>query len=170
MGGDGGRLAGGIIAGQRQHTAITTDAGQIGVLESIAAAVDAGTLSIPDAEHAVVFGIGQQVGGLAAQDGGGGQLFVDGGDEANVMVVEQRRDLLQDHIERADGRAAVAGDQAAGADAAALVGAMLIHRQARQGLNPAHDDATVFQGVTIFQREVAESVARSFWRRRRLFG
>ena len=125
------------------------------MFESIAAAVDARSLAIPDATDAIVFGLGQQVGGLAAHDGGGGQLFVDGRDEADVMLAQQIGDALQRGIQRAHWRSAISGDQPGRVQAPCQVGAALVERQARQGLYAAHDDRALLGSVAVVQAEFA---------------
>ena len=42
-----------VVAGDRDHAAERRGAAEVGVLERIAAAVDARALAVPDAEHAV---------------------------------------------------------------------------------------------------------------------
>ena len=46
-------LAAMIVAGERQHTAIARRACGVGMLQRIRRAIDAGTLAVPDAEHAL---------------------------------------------------------------------------------------------------------------------
>ncbi len=43
-----------VVAGQQQHAAVLRRAGVVGVLEHVAAAVDARALAVPHGEHAVV--------------------------------------------------------------------------------------------------------------------
>ena len=73
-----------VVAHQRQHAAVLRGAGEIGVAEHVAAAVDAGALAVPHAEHAVVLALAAQLGLLRAPDRGGGELLVDAGLEHDV--------------------------------------------------------------------------------------
>ena len=43
-----------VVAGEHQHAAVARGAGEVGVLEHVAAAVDARALAVPHGEHAVV--------------------------------------------------------------------------------------------------------------------
>ena len=51
---DGGGFGAVVVAGETQHAAVLGRAGRIAVAEDVAAAVDAGALAVPDADHAVV--------------------------------------------------------------------------------------------------------------------
>ena len=42
-----------VVAGQREHAAVLRRAGEVGVLEHVAAAVDARALAVPHGEHAI---------------------------------------------------------------------------------------------------------------------
>ena len=75
---------------------------------------------------------------------------------------EQVGDALERKVQRANRRAAVTGDQARCVEPTRPVGAMLIERQPRQRLNPAHDDRAALGGIAVFQGEVREWV----WPRR----
>jgi hypothetical protein len=44
-----------VVARQNQHAAVPGRAGSVGVLEHVAAAIDARALAVPHGEHAVVF-------------------------------------------------------------------------------------------------------------------
>ena len=82
--------------------------------EDIAGAVDAGAFAIPDADHAVVARYAERVMDLAAEDGSGGEVFVDAGDEVDAVLVEQVLDAGESQIVAAEGRAFVTGDEGGG--------------------------------------------------------
>ena len=73
-----------VVAHQRQHAAMLGGAGEIGVAEHVAGAVDAGPLAVPDGEHAVVLAFAAQLRLLGAPQRGGGELLVDAGLEQDV--------------------------------------------------------------------------------------
>ena len=75
----GGRFGGVVVAHQRQHAAVLRGAGEIGVTEHVAGAIDARALAVPDAEHAVVLALAAQFRLLGAPQRGGGKLLVDAG-------------------------------------------------------------------------------------------
>ena len=58
---DGGGFCAVVVAGQTQHAAVLGGARGIAVAEDVAAAVDAGALAVPDADHAIIFGAGREV-------------------------------------------------------------------------------------------------------------
>ncbi len=77
-----------VVAGQTQHAAVFRRARGIAVAEHVAAAVDAGTLAVPDADHAVVAGAGRQIELLRAPDRGGREVLVHAGLEFDVVFFE----------------------------------------------------------------------------------
>ena len=86
----GGRGFGGVVvAHQREHAAVPRGAGEIGVAEHVAGAVDARALAVPDAEHAVELALAAQLGLLRAPERGGGEVLVEAGLEADVVFVER---------------------------------------------------------------------------------
>ena len=61
-------FAGVVVARDEQHAAVARAAGEVGVLEHVAAAIHAGPLAVPVGEHAVVFRAAQQRHLLRAPD------------------------------------------------------------------------------------------------------
>ena len=145
---DGGRRPQGQDAAVPSHPAI------VGVLEGVATAVHAGALAVPHPEDAVVRGLGEDVGQLAAEHDGRSQVLVDAGDEAHVVFLQERRVALQRLIEPAERRAAVARDHGGRVEAAALVGAALIQRQAHERLDSGQEDLSVELAILGVEREV----------------
>ncbi len=80
----GGGFGGVVVAHQRQHAAVLGGAGEIGVAEHVAGAVDARALAVPHAEHAIELALAAQFGLLRAPQRGGGQLLIDAGLELDV--------------------------------------------------------------------------------------
>jgi hypothetical protein len=81
----GGRARGMVVAGHRQYAAMLPGAGRVGVLEDVAAAIDARTLAVPHAEDAVMFGAGRQIDLLRAPQRRGGKVFIDAGLEYHLV-------------------------------------------------------------------------------------
>ena len=79
-----------VVAHQRQHAAMLGGAGEIGVAEHVAGAVDARALAVPEPEHAVVLALAAQLGLLRAPERGGGEVLVDAGLEEDVVLVAAR--------------------------------------------------------------------------------
>ena len=63
--------------------------------DRVARAVDAGSLGVPDREHAVVAALAVEPDLLGAGAGGGGQVLVDAGTVDDVVRVEVRPRALQ---------------------------------------------------------------------------
>ena len=77
-----------IVAGKAQHAAVFRRARGIAVAEHVAAAVDAGALAVPDADHAIVPGALRQIELLRAPDRGGREVLVHAGLEFDVVLLE----------------------------------------------------------------------------------
>ena len=61
----------------------------VGVAEDVARTVDARALAVPDAEHAVVLALAEELGLLRAPERGGGEVLVEAGLEADVVGLAQ---------------------------------------------------------------------------------
>ena len=149
-----------VVAGQHQHAAMLGGTGVVGVLEDVAAAVHARALAVPHAEHAVVFGVFEQIGLLRAPHGRGRQVFVQAGVEFDVVFVEVFPGFHGRHVDRGDGRAAVAGDIAGRIEARFQIAFALHHRQADQRLGAGHEGAAALQGVFVVEGNIGRVRAR----------
>src|SRR5882672_10121532 len=141
-----------VVAREGQHAAMARSAGGIGMLEDVAAAVDARPLAVPHGEDAVVARLREEVELLAAPDRGGGKVLVDAGLEADVMALEMRARAPQALVEAAERRAAVAGDEARGVEARAHVALALQHHQTDQCLRAGEEHAAALERVLVVQR------------------
>ena len=103
-------LAGVVVAHHGDHPAPGGGAGEIGVAERVAGAVDAGALAVPDAEDAVVTAVATELGLLGAPKRGGGEVLVDCRLEKDVRGFERLARTPKLHVEPAQWRAAIAGD------------------------------------------------------------
>ena len=149
-----------VVAGEGDHAAVLGGAGQVGVLEDVGAAVDAGALAVPDAEHAVeALRLGIEVELLRAPDRGRAELLVDAGLEDDVLRREVALGLPQRLVVAAERRAAVAADEAAGLQAEHRVALLLQHRQAHQRLRAAHEGAAVLEAVLVVEGDAFERLA-----------
>src|SRR3984957_4667140 len=137
---DGGGFGAVVVAGKAQHAAVFRRTRRIAVAEHVAAAVDAGALAVPDADHAVVLRPGGKIELLRAPDRGGRKVLVDAGLEFDVVLFEMLtggEGLLVVSPER---RAAIAADKACGVQPGGAVAPDLGHRQAYQRLDPGQED------------------------------
>ena len=78
-----------IVAAQHQRGAVLAGAGQVGMAEDVAGAIDARTFAVPDADHAVDLALADHVEDLAAHHGGGREILIHAGLEVDVVLVEQ---------------------------------------------------------------------------------
>jgi hypothetical protein len=143
-------LGGVVVAREHQHAAVLGGAGGVGVLEHVAAAIDAGALAVPHGEHAVVLRAVEQVDLLRAPDGGRRQVLVHARLELDVVALEVLGRAPQRLVEAAERRAAVAGDEAGGVQAGARVAQALQHHQADQRLRAGQKDPAGVEGVLVF--------------------
>ena len=149
----GGGFGAVVVAGQTQHAAVFRRSGGIAVAEHVAAAVDAGALAVPDADHAVILGAGRQVELLRAPDRGGRKVLVHAGLELDVVLLEMLAGGEQLLVVAAERRAAIAGDEARGVEAGGAVAADLRHRQADQRLNAGQEDVAGALGVFLIETD-----------------
>ncbi|MET4760410.1 hypothetical protein ABH970_000782 [Bradyrhizobium ottawaense] len=142
-----------VVAGKAQHAAVLGGACGIAVTEHVAAAIDAGALAVPDADHPVVFRAGREVKLLRAPDGGGRQILVHAGLELDVVLFEMLAGGKQLLVVAAERRAAITGDEARGVEAAGAVAPDLGHGQADQGLDARGEDMPGFLGVFLIETD-----------------
>ena len=136
----GGGFRAVVVAGEAKHAAVLRRACGIGVPEHVAAAVDAGALAVPDADHAIIVGAGRQAELLRAPDRGRRKVFVHAGLKLDVVLVEVLAGGEQLLVVAAERRSAVAGDEACGVQPRGAVAADLRHRQADQRLDAGQED------------------------------
>src|SRR6185503_17977208 len=136
----GGGFRAVVVAGKAEHAAVFRRTGRIGVPEHVAAAVDAGALAVPDADHAIILGSGRKAELLRAPDRGRRKVFVHAGLKLDVVLVEVLAGGEQLLVVAAERRSAVAGDKACGVQPRGAVAADLRHRQANQRLNAGQED------------------------------
>ena len=142
-----------VVAGKAQHAAVLGRARGIAVAEHVAAAVDAGALAVPDADHAVVVGAGREVELLRAPDRGRREVLVHAGLELDVVLFEMFSRGEQLLVVAAERRAAIAGDEARGVQARGAVAPDLRHRQPDQRLDARQEDVAGALGVFLIETD-----------------
>ena len=149
----GGGFGAVIVAGKAQHAAVFRRARGIAMAEDVAAAIDAGALAVPDADHAIMPGARRKIELLRAPDRGGGEVFVHAGLEFDVVLLEvlSRRDQLL--VIAAERRPPVARHKTRGIEAAGAIAPDLRHRQANQRLNPGQEDVAGPLGVFLIETD-----------------
>ena len=128
-------------------------AGGVRVLQRIDRAVDARPLAIPEREHAIMRGAGEEANLLRAPDGGGREVLVHTGLEVDVVRLELGLDLIERAVEIAERRAAIAGDVAGGVEPRRLVALVLEHGQADQRLRAGHEHLAAVEVVFVVERD-----------------
>ena len=151
-----------IVARQRQHAPVPADARDVRVAEDVAAPVDAGRLAVPHAENAVVARAPVEVGELAAEHGSRAEVLVHAGDE-NHLVLSQEVPVAFDRlVQTAEGRPPVPGDEGRRVETAAAVRAMLVEREANEGLDTGHEDTARLESILHLEGEGAGSLQGRF--------
>src|SRR5665213_4141338 len=116
-----GRFAARVVAGEREHRTILADAGVIGVLQRIAAAIDARTFAVPHPKHAVVLRLRNRAEHLRPPDSSCREILVETVVEHDVMVGEELMLTLKGLIENPKRRAAISSDKERRVETAAAV-------------------------------------------------
>src|SRR5215468_5687779 len=98
-------LAAMVVTGERNDAAVLRASCGVRMLECIERAVDAGALAVPDAEHAIDPGAGEHADLLAAPHRGCGEVFVEAGDEGDVLLLQEGLCSPQRMIVHAERRA-----------------------------------------------------------------
>ena len=130
-------------------------------LSAVAGAVDARALGVEHGEDAVDGGVVEEMGLLRAPDGGRREVLVEAGVEVDGVLFREAPGAPQCHVERAQRRAAIAGDEGGGVEPGGGVACMLQHGQAHQRMGARHQDAALFEGVAVVEGDVGKRHARS---------
>ena len=128
-----------IVARQHQDAAVLGAAGVVGVAEDVAGAVDARTLAVPDAEHAVVLAVAAKLRLLRAPERCGGQVLVEARIENDVALADHRSRAQERAFQSGDRRAAIAGGITRGVEPGAPVALVLHQHQAHDGLRSGQE-------------------------------
>src|SRR5205814_64175 len=102
---------------QRPPSRISKSAGRMILMRSGSLTIDAGSLAVPDAEHAIDLGAGKHSDLLAAPHRRCRQILVESRCEFDVVLLEEGFRAPQRVIVHAERRAAVTGDEARGVEA-----------------------------------------------------
>src|SRR5579872_5945339 len=101
-----------VVAGDDKHAAMRRGAIGVAMLERVARAVDAGTLAVPEAEHAVDLAAGLRLHLLRAEHGGRGEILIHGRQELDALCLQLLLDAPELEVDAAERRAAITGDEA----------------------------------------------------------
>jgi hypothetical protein len=135
------RLGGVVVAGEHEHAAVLRRAGEVRVLEHVAAAVDPGALAVPHREHAVDVRVLVHRDLLRAPDRRGGEVLVETWLELDVRAIEKLLCLPQRLVETSERRSAVSRHEPAGIEARLRIALPLQDQQAHERLDAGQKDA-----------------------------
>ena len=76
-----------VVTGQHQRAAQAAGACEIRVPEDVATAIDAGTLAVPNARHAIGASLAHGVQNLRAINRRGAEILIDGGPMVDVVFL-----------------------------------------------------------------------------------
>ncbi|MBA7466074.1 hypothetical protein ES707_01247 [subsurface metagenome] len=150
---DGRGLCAVVVAGKHQHAAILGRTCRVGVAEDVAAAVDAGPLAVPDADHAIILRAGGQAELLRTPDRGRRQVLVHAGLELDVVLLEVFSRCEELLVITAERRAAVARNEACRIQPHRAVAPDLGHGQAHQRLDTRQEDVACPLGVFLVETD-----------------
>ncbi len=140
-----------VVAHQGKDAAERRSAGEIGVAQRVAGAVDARPLAIPQGEDAVVTALAAHLSLLRAPDGGGGEVLVEAWFEGDVRFGKRRTGGEQVGIEATERRAAVTRDEACRVEPGPPIDLALGEQNAHHRLR-AGDEHAIF-GKVVFVGE-----------------
>jgi hypothetical protein len=87
----------------------------------------------------------------------GGDVFVEAGLEADVVLLQVGAGAVQGEVQPAQRRAAIARNVAGGVQAGAAVEFVLQHGQAGQGLHAGKEDLAAFDAVFVLEADVGDA-------------
>ncbi|CFL93239.1 Uncharacterised protein [Bordetella pertussis] len=119
------------------------------VVQRVAGAIHAGALAVPHGEHAIDLAVGAHAGLLRTHDGGGRHVFIDAGQEADLVVRQRLPGLPHGHVDAAQRRAAISGDEAGGVQAAVAVEPALRQHHAHQRLRAGQEHPPAGAGEVV---------------------
>ncbi len=152
-----------VVAGEREHAAVLRRAGEVRVLEHVAAAVDARALAVPHRVDAVDGGARVQVDLLRAPDRRRREILVQARLEPDVRALEELLRAPQRLVEAAQRASAIAGDEAAGVEPRELVALLLQDQQADDRLRAGEIHAAGVERVLVVEGDVRERDAGAGW-------
>ena len=124
-------------------------AGEHGVPDGVAGAVDAGALAVPDAEDAVVPAVVERGGQLAPHHRGGGELLVDAALVDHRQIGHRAQRPFDLFVEHADRRALVAAQEGGGVEPVAAIDPQLIDREPCDCLHAGQEDPALLEAIPV---------------------
>ncbi len=154
-----------IVAHEGKHAAIFRGAGEIGVAEDIAAAIDARALAVPEREDAVEFAFPAHLGLLRPPYGGRGEILVEARLKLDAGGIERALGAQEIQVETAERRAAIARNESGRGEPIAPVELLLHEEEPDNGVRTGDKDSPLCQIVFVVERsgvQVLGKVDRTF--------
>ena len=133
-------LGGGVVADDRDRTAVHRGPGIDGVPQGIDRAIDARCLAVPETHDAVVETIGLHGRELGTHDRARTVFLVHRGPTTDGQIRRQPRGRRHGLVVAAQGRARVAGNQRGRIQSGTAIDAQLFEGKSRQGLDARQED------------------------------
>src|ERR1700722_17495140 len=130
-----------IVAGQCEYAAVPGGAGRIGMLERVEGTVDPRSLAIPNSQHAIDLGSRKQSDLLATPHSGRRQIFIQAGDEGDIVRLQKRLCPPQGVVVHAERGTTISRDKSGSIEILRAIPFALQHRQSYQSLNPGKVDS-----------------------------
>ena len=146
-----GRHTAMVVARHHQHAAMWAGAIGIAVLERIARAINAHALAVPHAEHAIDGALGVAFHLLRAEQSGGGEVFIDGGEEIHVVLAQQRTRPPRLAIDSGHWRSAISGDHPRSVQPGQPIPPRLIEHDAHQRLRSGQKHPPALARIAVLQ-------------------
>src|SRR6478736_6290402 len=143
--------AGRVVADEEYGAAAGVDAVHVGVAQGVRGAIDAGALAVPEAGDAVVRAGAQRQLDLAAPHRRRGELLVETGDEADVVLIEDVAHVAEHLVEAPERAALVAGHEGRRTQASAAVERAVLDEQARDRLDAGQQDRRGAVAVAVIE-------------------
>ena len=138
-----------VVAHSHQHTAKRAGSGHVRMAHHVARPVHARPLAVPQPEHAVELAFTAQLGLLRAPEGGGCEVFVQAPLKGNIVFCQWLGGLIHLHIDRAQGRSAIAGDQTRRVMSRCPIALLLHQHQAHKRLRAIKQNRAFAQVETV---------------------
>ncbi len=140
-----------VVAGEHHDRAVPAGAGEVPVLQGIAAPVDAGTLPVPEPDDAVVAGMRIAIEHLGPGQRGRGQLLVRARHVADVVLLQDRPRLAEGEVVASEWGPRISADERPDPEGRPAVAPALVDRQAHESLHAGEVDAPLLPEVAVVE-------------------
>ena len=140
-----------VVAGEHHDRAVPAGAGEVPVLQGIAAPVDAGALPVPEPDDAVVAGMRIAIEHLGPGQRGRRQLLVRPRHVADVVLRQDRPRLAEGEVVASERGSRISADERPDPEGRSAVAPALVDRQAHKRLHAGEIDAPLLLEVAVIE-------------------